>query len=406
MKIIERVADSIIPVVKGVPHARIDEDITILGNTLDETRANGLKSLAYLYTPFGGYDHALEEFKSKHKIDSYEEINLDILKDYAVMDALVTRLVFVNMYRHMQELDQKYPNVLYPQHTLEEYYHTKRIPACNLYERAEFKGMYINKGKLDILRKQMQAKLDEIKGQLAKMFGVSKDFEFDSNDKLGKLLQQKGWKQMTSTEKGGFSTDDKAMQLWSKNHEEAKLIQTMRTITVLKNTFVGDVQGTKGWTQYMVYHPEDNSWRIHCNFHPMGTDSGRTRCSEPNLQNIPTRGMFASDVKSCICTPDDDNYLLMTVDYSSLQIRLCAIDSEDETLCTTFKKNKRVDMHSITAFNTFVTGKKFKVTEVDVEQDGKKKHFLGGQVVLTTNRGEIFASDLEDTDTLAASEFE
>ena len=58
-----------------------------------------------------------------------------------------------------------------------------------------------------------------------------------------------------------------------------------------------DEEGSKGWPQYLTYHQEDDSWRMHANYFSMGTDSGRTRCKAPNLQNIPTRGMFASDIK-------------------------------------------------------------------------------------------------------------
>ena len=52
---------------EGLPHARIDEDIIQMGHTLDETRSNSLKALAFLYTEFGGYEHPLDEYKKKMK---------------------------------------------------------------------------------------------------------------------------------------------------------------------------------------------------------------------------------------------------------------------------------------------------------------------------------------------------
>ena len=92
-------------------------------------------------------------------------------------------------------------------------------------------------------------------------------------------------------------------------------------MNVLLRTFVGDVEGTTGWTQYLIHHDEDpaNVSRLHPTFAAMGTESGRTRTSQPNTQNIPTRGLFTKEIKGCMCTPDDDKYFMVTLDYSALQ---------------------------------------------------------------------------------------
>ena len=59
-----------------------------------------------------------------------------------------------------------------------------------------------------------------------------------------------------------------------------------------------------------------------------------------------------------------------------------------------------VDIHSATGYNTFVKGKEMDVEIVTVEQDGKVYEFLGGESVITVNRGEVHANELLETDTL------
>ena len=378
----------------GVPEATIDEDVLLMAHTLDETRANSLKAMAFFYSEYGGYERKLDLYKKQTKVDNYLHIPEEILREYAIMDAIVTRRVYDNMLRHMRELDKKYPNEFSPD-TLEDYYRYRRVPTAEMYARLEYRGIYINKEKLDALRKEMNAYVDDIKKQLCEAFKVNKDFDWSSSQNLGKLLESRHWENLGTVKAGTYQTSDDQLARWAKTHPEAKLLQSLRSITTLLNTFVGDDEGTKGWTQYLTYHPEDNSWRMHCDYFPMGTESGRTRCQKPNLQNIPTRGKFTKEIKGCICTCDDDNYLLATVDYSSLQMRLAAIDaSYRDNLWYAFQE-KGVDIHSQTAHGVFFPGKAMDVEIIETES-GKK--YLGGEEVFIEGKGNVFARDLTEED--------
>jgi len=385
----------------GVPAAKVQEDVVVLGHILDETRSNSLKALAYYYTSYGGYDRELEEYVRVVKPDNYLEIPEPLLKKYAAMDAVVTWQVYDKMLRHCRSLDRKYPNEKGTSWTMEEYYRKIRIPAVNVYAKMEYRGVYVNKEKLDNARVVVQKRIEELQQQLASAFNVPPSFDFGSSD-LAKLLEERGWECLGRQKNGLYSCSDFQLARWAKDHKEASLIQELRSCRVILNTFIGNKQGTKGWSQYLIYHPEDNSWRMHPEFNVMGTESGRSRCSNPNMQNVPTHGIFAKEIKECLCTPNDDEYYMVTIDFSALQLRLAAIDGDDEVLCSLFKENpKKADIHSKTAYNLFVKGRKWKTTTITVEQDGKKYVFLGGQKINTTNRGEIFAIDLQETDTLA-----
>lgn len=384
----------------GIKEARTDEDIVMMGHTLDETRSNSLKALAYLYSEFGGYDWALEEYKRKTKVDNYLDIPEEILRDYALMDAVVTWRVYKRMLEHMRALDKAYPNERGYEYGLESYYRNIRIPAANMYAQVEYFGVPISVERLNATREKILGLIKEVKSKLSESFGVSTYFDFDSPTKLGKLLAEKGWEELGKTKAGGYQCGDDQLALWAKNHKEAKLIQEMRTLNVFLKTFVGMPGGDTGWASLMKYHPEDGSYRLHGIYNPLGTDSGRTRCREPNLMNVPTRGAIAKDIKSCIIPPDPENYYLVTTDYAALQMRLGALDGDDTELIDLFKSSRDADVHTKTAYNVFVKGRKFDIDEIEVEQDDKKYTFLGGQKVDTVNRGEVFARDLTEEDTL------
>ena len=400
----------------GVPNARIDEDVITLGHTLDETRSNSLKTLAFFYSEFGGYERELDEYKEKMGRNiNYLDIPENILREYAVMDAIVTKRIFDNMLKHLRELDVNYPNKAYPSDTLEVYYRQRRIPAENLYAGIEYRGVYVNKDKLDALRVKMTDYLNNLKKEICNELGVPEDFNLSSATELGKLLKKLKWENLGVSKTGEYLTGDYQLERWAKNHPVAAKLQNMRSVATLINGFVGDNgessimdkflgevndEGTKGWSQYLVYHEEDGTYRMHPDYFPMGTDSGRTRCAKPNMQNVPTHGMFTSDIKKCLCTPNDEEYYMVTIDYSSLQMRLAAMDYvKDDLLKQTFR-HPDADVHSATAWATFMKGKPQNITEITLRNSEETLNYLGGEKIMTTNRGEIIASELEETDVI------
>lgn len=420
---------------EGLPNAKIDEDVIVLGHCLDETRSMKLKSLSFYFTEYGGYERPLDIYKKKTGVENYLKIPENILRDYATMDAIVAWRVWKNAMDFTKKLDELYSSD--QDNGILDYYHDRCIPAANMYAKLEFRGFYVNKDKLDALRIRMTQFIKDTKEELSKRFkdyGINPSFNWNSDSQLGTLLEKAGWEDLGRISTGQYQVSDFQLKRWDKtHHEEVKLIQDLKHVSTLLNGFVGDDQqvtnslnlssvddpdaGTKGWPQYMVYHPEDNSWRMHANYFSMGTDSGRTRCKNPNLQNTPTRGLFASDIKKCVCTPNDDEYYLVTIDYSSLQMRLAAIDTDavgqgtrsrssdgkyypiDENLYKAFW-TPNIDMHSKTAYLSFCSAKKFDVETIEVEQDGKTYKFLGGEMVITKNRGEILARNLKEDDEL------
>lgn len=406
----------------GVPEARIDEDVLLLGHTLDETRSNSLKSLAYYYSLYGGYEKDLDAYKLKAGGEiNYLDIPEEILREYAIMDAIVTRIVWENAMSHCRELDKKYPNEfsIIPGesgHGMEYYYYTFRLPAARMYSEIEYRGVYVDKEKLNKVREDIINAINNLKNKLCDELNAPATFPWESGQQLGILLEKRGWEDLGRTKAGDYATGDYQLSRWKKTHPEAADIEQLKSYNTLLNTFVGDTtqnspmaeflgtndeEGDRGWTQYTQYHPEDNSWRMHPTFLAMMADSGRSRCKNPNTQQIPTRGAFSKEIKSCIKTPNDEDYYLCTVDYASLQLRLCALDSRNpkDPLSQILQGGSSVDMHSNTAQGVFFKGKDIDIEIVTVEQEGKTYEFLEGESVMT-DHGEKLAKDLTEEDTL------
>lgn len=402
--IIEEVEDIEEYVMYGFKNARIDEDVLIMAHCLDETRSNSLKAMAFYYSEFGGYERELDKFKEKlgkgRNINYVDDIDEGVLREYAIMDAIVTMRVYKNIYAHLRELDKQYPNEKYLANSLEEYYSYRRIPAVNMYEKLEYDGVYVNTDKLEKVRCDIENHIEELKEKLSNEFGVSKEFDWGSNTVVGKLFKRLGWENLGTNKAGEYKVADFQLVRWAKEHPEVKYLQELRSMNVLLRTFVGDREGTTGWTQYLTHHEGDacNVYRMHPNFTAMGTESGRTRTSQPNTQNIPTRGLFTKEIKGCLCTPDDDKYFLTTLDYSALQLRLATIDSGDKNLTKIFTM-PGADAHSMTAWNTFCQDKEFDLEIITIEQDGKSRDFFAGESVLT-QRGEVSVGKLLETDTI------
>lgn len=401
----------------GIPEARIDEDVITLGHCLDETRSNSLKTLAFLYSEFGGYERPLDIIKSKlgkgRNISYIDDIPEETLWDYAVMDAIVTRRVLTNLHKHMDELDKKYPNPLSSK-GLKDYYYERCIPAANMYSKIEYRGVYIDKPALDALREEMHDYLRSLREQLASSFEVSPDFDWASSQKLGRLIESKGWEELGRSKAGDYLVGDFQLTRWSKDHEEAKIITRMKSVQTLLNTFVGDEtsnsviadflgdndeEGSKGWTKNLVYHSEDNSWRMHPNFLSMFTDSGRSRCTAPNMQQIPSHSDLATKLKKCIITPNNDEYYMATIDYSSLQLRLACIDQREEDFLREVLRRPKVDIHSATGFTTLAKGRKFNISTIIVTlEDSSQNTYLGLEEVITSNRKNVYAQELTKDD--------
>ena len=392
----------------GIPAARIDNDTVQLGHILNEQRANGLKSHAYLYTQYGGYDRDLDRYIEKTGIDDYTAIPQHIMIHYATMDSIVTWLVHEALQRQLDWADETYPNEKLPEWTMRRYYEEVMMPAVNAFAEIEYRGVYTDKEKLASSREYIWSEINRIENNLRELWNVDDSFDFNSTKKLGQLFEDLGWEDLGRSKVDVYQTSDAHLSKWAKlGHDGVKEFQRLRSLkTVLKTFISAEEDSEKGWAQYLRDHEDDESVRMHPTFNVMRTESGRCKCSNPNMQNVPSHGEFAGLVKSCITTPNPEEYFLSTVDYASLQIRLAAIDTNlnedgrDENLYNVYIDPKMGgDMHSRTAYGVFAHGRTFDLDIVEVEQNGSTYTFYADEWVETA-RGGIQAKELAESDEL------
>lgn len=310
----------------GLPRDILPTDDTmLLCHAIHSDRSKGLKPSAFYFTYFGGYEEPLKTFRKQTGIDNYGEIPSDILDQYATLDVIVALRVYFEAYKLLDELETSVINdddydKLYDDEgnrdkwTIRRWYEQMMMGIYPAICEAEYIGVRIDVNVLDKKRKMMIEELKKAREECAKAFNTDPLFDWFSTQKLVKLLQDNGYPQVGDS----FKTDDDAIIEWQRlGLKGVNELVNLRAIWSCLNTFMGlnsehrkeaqvkDKDPTKktGWLEYLDYHPEDNSWRMHQLYNIMGVVSFRCSSTNPNMQNIPTRGKWAPEVKRCFTTP-------------------------------------------------------------------------------------------------------
>lgn len=217
------------------------------------------------------------------------------------------------------------------------------LPLAIVLGKVEQRGLRVDAEQLDMLSETLRIRLDEIKVEMEKEVGYS--FNLSSPKQLQKVLfedlclhEKLGIKRLKKT-KTGFSTDESVLtQLVA--HKVPRLILEHRSLSVLKNTFVDALPS--------FIHPQTG--KIHTKLHQTVAATGRLSSDSPNLQNIPMRSEVGRQVRKAFLPTDVDD-VLITADYSQVEIRLLAHLSKEAPLLEGFSHH--LDIHRLTAAKIF-----------------------------------------------------
>ncbi len=204
-------------------------------------------------------------------------------------------------------------------------------PLCVVLRNMEERGVRVSYDKL----KELEAKYGEIIDRLAKRIyeGAGCTFNIASPKQLGEILFEKLGLPHGKKTKTGYSVSEDVLANLVNAHPIVKDILEYRHYTKLQSTYVVGLQ------------PLISRGRIHTEFNQCVTTTGRLSSTNPNLQNIPTRSEEAKDIKSAFL-PSEGN-VLVSADYSQIELRLLAHMSGDRQLIDAF--NNEEDIHAITA---------------------------------------------------------
>ncbi len=228
-------------------------------------------------------------------------------------------------------------------HTLSERLaHEKRLarhddielPVAAVLADMEWTGAKIDRAILAKLSANFGERIQTLEAAIHKAAGT--EFNIASPKQLGELLfdtlQLPGGKK---TKSGQWATGQEVLEELAEAHEVPRLILEVRQLAKLKSTYTDALQ--------KLIHP--GTGRVHTSYNQGITSTGRLSSTDPNLQNIPIRTAEGREIRKAFIA--DKGNLLLSADYSQIELRLMAHFSEDETLIRAFAEGQ--DIHAATA---------------------------------------------------------
>lgn len=222
---------------------------------------------------------------------------------------------------------------------LRKLYEEIDLPLTPVLADMERTGIKVDRAMLQKMSLAMEKRLTELTGQIYQAAGM--EFNINSPKQLGEVLFEKlNLPILKKTRKtGGYSTDQGVLEELAETYEIPKLILEYRQVAKLKSTYVDAIP--------VLIHP--TTGRVHTSFNQTGAATGRLSSSDPNLQNIPIRSEMGRLIRSAF-VPEKGN-LLISADYSQVELRVLAHLSEDEVLVSAFRAGE--DIHDRTAREVF-----------------------------------------------------
>ncbi|MFI5361013.1 MAG: DNA polymerase I [Elusimicrobiota bacterium] len=212
------------------------------------------------------------------------------------------------------------------------------MPLSGVLRAMEREGILIDEKYLRELSVEFQASLKGLQTEIDKLAGAP--LNPHSPKQIGEVLYDKlALPVLRKTAKGGRSTDEESLQALAAQHALPGKILEYREIAKLESTYV------RGLLERM----DPKTRRVHTTFDQAGALTGRLSSLDPNLQNIPVRTEAGRRIRRAFVAPKER--LLLSADYSQIDLRVLAHESGDETLMDSFKNGE--DIHRRTAAEIF-----------------------------------------------------
>jgi DNA polymerase-1 len=242
------------------------------------------------------------------------------------------------------------------QFSLEELFSKVELPLIEVLAEMEMVGVSIDTAFLGKLSKQAEGQLEGLTSQIYKLAG--REFNINSPQQLSQVMFEdlKLPSVRKTAKKTGFSTDIGVLEILAKEHPLPALLLEFRQLSKLKSTYIDALPKLVN----------KRTGRIHTSFNQAVTATGRLSSSDPNLQNIPIRTDLGKQIRKAFI-PRDKNFVILSADYSQVELRILAHFSQDRTLVESFRKGE--DIHNRTASEVYGV----KIDEVTSEQRGIAK---------------------------------
>lgn len=256
------------------------------------------------------------------------DVEIELLKDYAAEDADIT----------FQLKEALNPILL--QNGGQKLFEEVEMPLVNVLADMELTGVKVDVEALKELSVTLTKDIIQIQGEIFKLAGG--EFNIASPKQLGEILfdKLKLDKNAKKTKTGQYATGEEILSKLENEYEIARKILDFRELQKLKSTYVDALP--------LLISPKTG--RIHTSYNQAVAATGRLSSTNPNLQNIPVRTPRGREIRKAFI-PTNDDFVILSADYSQIELRIMAAFSEDQSMMEAFNQGR--DIHATTASKVF-----------------------------------------------------
>lgn len=325
--------------------------LEVRGELLDTMLAHSMKEpemrhgLDYLSTLYLGYKPIPTSDLIGERGDDQKnmrDVPVETVAEYACEDADVTLQV---------------ANVLRPdieERGVSQVCYEVECPLIPVLVDMEFEGIRLDTEALAVFSKKLDVEIDELEQSIFESAGH--EFNIDSPKQLGVVLYEELQleKNPKKTSTGQYSTREAELERLSGKHKVIADVLDYRNARKLKTVYVDQ----------LPLSVNKKTGRIHTHYSQAWTATGRMQSNDPNLQTIPVRKERGRDIRAAFVARDND-HLILSADYSQIELRVMAELSGDEAMLQAFQAEE--DIHNVTA------AKVYKVEPEDVTREMRDK---------------------------------
>ncbi|MEQ1796531.1 MAG: DNA polymerase I, partial [Lacibacter sp.] len=328
-------------------------DVELKGNIFDTMLAHyvvepdGKHSMDNLSEQFLSYEPVhIEELigkKSKGQVQgTMRNVELEKITEYAAEDADITLQLKEALFPMLKEKE------------VEKVFYEVENPLVKVLMNMEYEGIRVDVDFLNVYSKQLEIDAKEAEEKVYSSSGLR--FNLASPKQLGEVLfdHLKLDPKAKKTKTGQYATGEDVLLKLAHTSPIVEDILTFRELTKLKSTYVDSLP--------LLINRKTG--RVHTTYGQAVAVTGRLASNNPNLQNIPVRTERGREIRKAFI-PRDENHVLVSADYSQIELRIVAAISGDPAMCEAFIQGK--DIHTATA------AKVYKIDEKDVTKEMRYK---------------------------------
>ncbi|MFZ4400646.1 MAG: DNA polymerase I [Bacteroidales bacterium] len=277
------------------------------------------------YTPVS--IEALIGKKGKNQ-SNMRDVDIEIVKEYAAEDADVTF-----------QLKQIFEPMLH-EFNVDNLFNEVEIPLIPVLAAMEAEGVKVDTKVLNNYSAELLVEIQQTEKEIFELAGI--EFNIASPKQLGEILFErlKIVDNPKHTKTKQYSTGEEVLQKLLNKHPIIQKILDYRSLAKLKSTYVDSLP--------TMFNPRTG--RIHTSYNQAVAATGRLSSNNPNLQNIPIRTEKGREIRKAF-VPRNEDYVILSADYSQIELRIIASLSEDENMIDAFINH--LDIHTATAANVY-----------------------------------------------------